>query len=670
MSVPASRRFRAKSRLTWTLAAVALAAFLLPWSSDSLVADEGEWLPEQIENFDMPALQARGLELSAKELWDGEKGLLSAAVQINGCSASFVSDQALIVTNHHCGFGAINAVSTVEQNYLHDGFISESLEEEIPAPGYRVSFVKGYEDVTAQMHAAAQSAGADPADQARAVARERRKLEQEDLGPNTSAIVVPYFEGREWRRILRTELRDIRLVYAPPRAVGEYGGETDNWMWPRHTGDFTFFRAYVAPDGSPADYSTDNVPYSPPRFLEVAPDGVNEGDLVMIMGYPGRTERYLSSIAVAARESYYYPMRRIVFGEVMDALEEAGQQSKELELQVQSTIKSYANAYKNADGMVWGLARNGVVKQKAEEEIAMREWIAADSGLQDKFGGVVDRLLALDLEEYDRQEKDFLLDQLRYRSSVVRGMIGRLQAGEEVEPTTLQEAKGLLASVDRRVLELLFTYADELPVTQRLSDYDQWRKDGGSADDPLGLAKSLLADLAEQQEFRMRVRGLRQQVGPLWIEMQELRRGKSFYPDANSTLRLSIATVKGYAPRDGVQHVPFTSVDGLIAKNQGGGDFDVPLPILSAVRQDSSLGKTTVCFLADGDTTGGNSGSPVVDGKGRLVGLNFDRVFENVSGDFGWNADRSRNISVDMQYVLWLMRDIWPAPRLLAEMGL
>ncbi len=670
MPASASRRFRAKSRLTWTLAAVALAAFLLPWSSDSLVADEGEWLPEQIENFDMPALQARGLELSAKELWDGEKGLLSAAVQINGCSASFVSDQALIVTNHHCGFGAINAVSTVETNYLHDGFISESLEQEIPAPGYRVSFVKGYEDVTAQMHAAAQSAGANPADQARAVARERNKLEQEDLGPNTSAIVVPYFEGREWRRILRTELRDVRLVYAPPRAVGEYGGETDNWMWPRHTGDFTFFRAYVAPDGSPADYSPENVPYNPPRFLEVAPDGVNEGDLVMIMGYPGRTERYLSSIAVAARESYYYPMRRIVFGEVIDALEEAGQQSEELELQVQSTIKSYANAYKNADGMVWGLARNGVVARKAEEEISLREWIAADSGLQDKFGGVVDRLLTLDLEEYDRQEKDFLLDQLRFRSSVVRGMVGRLQGGQEVEPTTLEEARGMLASVDRRVLELLFTYADKLPTGQRLTDYDQWRKDGGSADDPLGLAKSLLDDLAEQQEFRMRVRGLRQQVGPLWIEMQELRRGKSFYPDANSTLRLSIATVKGYAPRDGVQHAPFTTVDGLIAKNQGGGDFDVPLPILSAVRQDSSLGKTSVCFLADGDTTGGNSGSPVVDGKGRLVGLNFDRVFENVSGDFGWNADRSRNISVDMQYVLWLMRDIWPAPRLLAEMGL
>lgn len=670
MPAPASRRFLAKSPLAWTLVAATLAVFFLPFGGDRLVADEGEWLPEQIENFDMPALQARGLELSAKELWDGEKGLLSAAVQINGCSASFVSKQALIVTNHHCGFAAINAASTLENNYLHDGFISESLEQEIPAPGYRVSFVKGYEDVTAQMHAAAAEAGLDPAEQARAVAAERRKLEQEDLGPNTSAIVVPYFEGREWRRILRTELRDVRLVYAPPRAVGEYGGETDNWMWPRHTGDFSFFRAYVAPDGSPADYSAENVPYNPSRFLEVAPNGVEEGDLVMIMGYPGRTERYLSSVAVAARESYYYPMRRIVFGEVIAALEEAGQQNEELELRVQSTIKSYANGYKNADGMVWGLARNGVVTRKAEEEIEMREWIANDAGLQGRFGGVINRLLALDLEEYDRQEKDFLLDQLRYRSSVIRGMIQRLQRGEEVEAQTLEQARGELASVDRRVLNLLFGYADTLPVTQRLKDYDQWRKDGGSADDPRGLANSLLRDLNEQQAFRQRTQGLRQQIGPLWIEMQELRRGKSFYPDANSTLRLSIASVKGYAPRDGVQHFPFTSVDGLIAKNQGSGDFEVPLPILSAVRKDPSLGQTSVCFLADGDTTGGNSGSPVVDGKGRLVGLNFDRVFENVSGDFGWNAERSRNISVDMQYVLWLMRDIWPAPRLLAEMGL
>jgi len=665
-----SRRFLSPFRLTGMLLVAAAVAAVLLFGGPTAIADEGEWLPEQIEGFDMPALQARGLELSAKDLWDGEKGLLSAAVQINGCSASFVSASGLIVTNHHCGFAAINAASTVEHNYLQDGFNSSSLEQEIPAPGYRVSFVKGYQDVTDIMHEAAASAGSDPAAQARAVAAARRALEQEDLGADTSAIVVPYFEGREWRRILRTELRDVRLVYAPPRAVGEYGGETDNWMWPRHTGDFSFFRAYVGADGSPADYSADNVPYNPPRFLEVASEGIAEGDLVMILGYPGRTERYLSSIAVAARETYYYPMRRIVFGEVMAALEEAGQQSPELELQVQSAIKSYANAYKNADGMVWGLARNRVVDSKASDEEEIQVWLTGDEGLQSRFGDVLERLLAIDLKEYERQEKDFLLDQLRFRSSVVRGMIASLQRGEEVAAQTLEGARGLLASVDRRVLSLLFTYADKLPQEQRLADYDAWRVAGGSADDPLGLAQSLLSDLAEQQVFRERISGLRQQVGPRWIEMQELRRGKSFYPDANSTLRLSVATVKGYAPQDGVLHVPFTTVAGAIQKNRGEGDFIMPAPILEAVGGDPDLGKITVCFLADGDTTGGNSGSPVVDGKGRLVGLNFDRVFENVSGDFGWNADRSRNISVDMQYVLWLMRDIWPAPRLLAEMGI
>jgi hypothetical protein len=666
MSRTASRRL---PRRALPLLAVGALALLLPFAADPAVADEGQWLPEQIEDFDMTALQRRGLELSVDELWDGSQGLLSAAVQINGCSASFVSEQGLIVTNHHCGFGAINAASTVETNYLRDGFISASMEEEIPAPGYRVSYVTGYEDVTAEMHAAAADAGPDPAEQARAVAAKRAALAQAAAGPSTSAIVVPYFEGREWRRILRTELRDVRLVYAPPRSVGEYGGETDNWMWPRHTGDFAFFRAYVAPDGSPADFDQANVPYSPPRHLEVAPDGVDEGDLVMIMGYPGRTERYLSSIAVASRESYYYPMRRIVFGEVIDALEEAGRADPELELQVQTTIKRFANAYKNADGMVWGLARNKVVARKAEEEIAFREWIAADPGLAARFDGVLDRLLALDLEEFDRQEKDFLLDQLRFRSGVVRGMVDQAMRGEEVAATTLEEARGPLASVDRRVLELLFGYADALPPTQRLADYDAWRKAGGSADDPRGLAMSLLADLGEQQAFRDRIRGLRQQVGPQWIEAQELRRGRSFYPDANSTLRLSVATVKGYEPRDGVVHVPFTTVDGMIAKHTGEGEFDVPLPIRQAVQGMPANGATTVNFLADGDTTGGNSGSAVVDGKGRLVGLNFDRVFENVSGDFGWNADRSRNISVDMQYVLWLMRDIWPSPRLLAEMG-
>ena len=645
------------------LLAACAAALVLP---ALLPADEGEWLPEQLADLDFTPLHARGLELEATELWDGEQGLLSAAVQINGCSASFVSEQGLIVTNHHCGFAAINAASTLERNLLTDGFVSGSLEEEIPAPGYRVSFVRGYEDVTAQVHAAAEAAGDDPAARWRAVQTERRRLEQEAQGPTSSAIVVPYFEGREWRRILRTEISDVRLVYAPPRAVGEYGGETDNWMWPRHTGDFSFFRAYVAPDGTPRGYDAENVPYNPPRHLEVAPVGIEAGDLVMILGYPGRTERYLSSIAVAGRESWFYPRRHALFGAMIDAYEEAAASDPELSLAVQSRIKSFANVLKNAEGMVWGLARNRVVERKQQEEAEFRAWVAADAGRRARYGTVLDDLLALDLEEHGRLQHDFLLDGLSRR---VPGFARMLRMGEG-EQATLDELSGPLAGVDRAALHLLLQWARELPDGQRIAAFDAWQEQGAEEARLPELARALRPELAELARFRDAVAGRRMEVGALWISAQEEWRGARFYPDANSTLRVSFATVKEYAPRDGVLHTPLTTVDGAIAKHQDAGDFDMPDEIMQAVAADPTKGGIHVCFLADGDTTGGNSGSPVVNGKGQLVGLNFDRVFENVSGDFGWNAERSRNISVDMSYVLWLMREVWPAPRLLAEMGL
>ena len=504
--------------------------------------------------------------------------------------------------------------------------------------------MRGYEDVTAQIREAAAAAGDDPGERWRAVQEERRQLEREAQGPSTSAIVVPYFEGREWRRIWRTVLNDVRLVYAPPRSVGEYGGETDNWMWPRHTGDFTFFRAYVGKDGQPAAYAEDNVPYNPPRVLEVAGEGVEEGDLVMIMGYPGRTERYLSSVAVTGRESYYYPRRYELFDAVIQGYERAGAADAELMLQYQSAIKSYSNVLKNAAGMVWGLERNAVVERKLAEEEEFRAWVAADAGRRQRFGDVLDRLLALDLRVHERQEHDFVLNYLNF-------------------------LRRLPADVAEGPAELLFGWADALPEGQRIEVFDEWRDGGGGIDGIAELPRVLGPALREMSAFRDEIAGERMEVGALWIQAQEEWRGRTFYSDANSTLRVSFATVKGYVPRDGVIHTPHTTVDGAIRKDQGEGDFDMPEEILAAVAADPAKGGIHVCFLADGDTTGGNSGSPVVNGKGQLVGLNFDRVFENVSGDFGWNPERSRNISVDMSYVLWLMREVWPAPHLLAEMG-
>lgn len=639
---PRRIRPRRLPRAALCSAAVLLAAVL---RGGGATADEGQWLPEQIADLDLGALKKRGLKLSAKEIWDGEKGLLTAAVQINGCSASFVSDAGLIVTNHHCGFAAINAASTVERNLLEDGFVSASRDEEIPAPGYSVSFVRGYEDVTAEIHAAAGAAGDDPAARWRAVQAERQRLEREVQGEFESAIVVSYFEGREWRRIRRTVLRDVRLVYAPPRDVGEYGGETDNWMWPRHTGDFTFFRAYVAPDGSPAGYSAENVPYAPPRWLEIGTEGVEEQDLVMVLGYPGRTNRYATSIAVEAAESLYYPLRLRVFAGMIRLLEQDAAGDPEKELRYASRIKSLANVKKNAEGQIWGLERNAVAARKLEEEAAIRKWIAADRTRAKKWDGVLDQLLELDRADAARAQRDFLLGSLG----------GALRGGR---------AEG----VEAAIAEMLIGECAALPEGSRIVELQAWLE-GGREGGLEALSAALAAPMAELAEWRDATAGRRMDVAARWIEAQEQWRGTRFYPDANSTLRVSVASVKGYEPRDGVWHLPFTTVDGMLRKHTGEGEFDVPDAVIAAAEKDPAARNLRVCFLSDADTTGGNSGSPVVDGRGRLVGLNFDRVFENVAGDFGWNPERSRNVVVDFRYVLWLMRDVWPAPALLKEMG-
>ncbi|MCH2101950.1 MAG: S46 family peptidase [Planctomycetes bacterium] len=621
-------------------------------------ADEGQWLPEQLKGLDFAALKERGLELSAEEIWDGKEGLLSAAVNLNGCSASFVSENGLVVTNHHCGFSAINRVSTVDQNYLAEGFVAAGYEEEIPAPGMSVSYVTGYDDVTDAIHDVAEAAGDDPAERHRAVQRKRRQLERESKSEFSEARVVPYFDGRIWRRIHRVVLRDVRLVYAPPRMVGEYGGDTDNWMWPRHTGDFAFFRAYVSPEGAPAAYSEDNVPYLPPRHLEVSEEGATEGSFVMIMGYPGRTQRYLSSTAVAVRQEFFYPARLELYSTMIAGLEEEAAQSEEDELRLASTIKSLSNVEKNARGMIFGLDRNQVVVKKEHEEAEFQAWVDADSSRQKKYGNVLARLIELDESEAARMGKDFVLDNMRRSRTLSQA---RKMMNEEGA-----DGPGLLL-VDDPVRTVLFRIAGELSEEGRLMPFDLWMEEGNG--DLVALMRLLQPEYGEQRMFRDRQAGLRQEIGALWIEAQEGWRGQQFYPDANSTLRLSTASVKAYSPRDGVLHTPLTTVRGMLAKHTGEGEFDAPAEIFKAVSDDPSALDIPICFLADGDTTGGNSGSPVVDGKGRLVGLNFDRVFENVAGDFGWNSARSRNISVDIRYALWLMREVWPAPRLLKEMG-
>jgi hypothetical protein len=685
-----------------------------------LLPDEGQWLPTQVREMDWAALQKRGMKLSKDEFWHPEKGgVLSATVQINGCTASFCSKDGLLVTNHHCGFGAVSELSTPEHNYLRDGYAATSAETELPAPGMVASVLKRIEDVTAVVHAAQAGAKTD-LDRWSITQQTLSKLvrDGEKKEANTKCSVASFLEGKEYQLYYRTQIRDVRLVYAPPRAIGEFGGEVDNWEWPRHTGDFTFFRAYVAPDGNVRDYDKDNVPFKAEHILPVSTEGIRQGDLAIVMGYPGNTQRYKSSRAVATREGYVYPKRDEVLTQAIAVLEAAGKTSEQKGLEVSDRIKSLANVQKNAQGMVFGLHNNATVARKLREEEQFAAWIDADPERKTKWGSVLAELLAMDEAEAGTIEKDTMMwfasmlsDEMPLLAVLVEACAASAAAPEGRIPARLKDALGRpeidadYELVQRPMLRILLGEFAAMSKDQRLAGTETLRdaaavervladtKMGAAAErtelfgkgrealeqsaDPLVvIARGVAQERGEWQQRTRQRQGQMLDVGQRWIAAQEAFRGKSFYPDANSTLRVSIAECQGYVPRDGLVAVPHTTVAGLLQKEKGKEPFANPKALLAAAKDrmqsrwvDSKLGDVPVCFLINGDTTGGNSGSPVIDGSGRLIGLNFDRVFEAVAGDFGWNADRSRNVVVDIRYVLWVIESVFPSPRLLKELG-
>jgi hypothetical protein len=697
-----------------TLLATLAAVCLLP--------DEGQWLPTQIREMDWEALQRRGMQLSRDEFWHPERGgILSAAVQINGCTAAFVSDQGLLVTNHHCGFGAISALSTTESNYLTNGFAAADRASELPAPGMRAYVLKRIENVTDAVHEAQRGAENDFdrwSITQQTIASLVQKAEASEA--NTQCFVASFLEGKEYHLYYRTEIRDVRLVYAPPSAIGNFGGEVDNWEWPRHSGDFSFFRAYVAPDGAVREFASDNVPYRPEHFLAVSTEGVKEGDLTLIMGYPGRTQRYKSSRGVATQQTFVYPTRNRMLTATLEVLNSVAELSDERALALADRIKSLANVQKNAKGMIFGLEQNAVVHRKLLGEADLREWIGKDEGRRRKWGTVIDEMLAMDEEEASTIERDTLLGLTRWIAPDVAVLGALIDASRAVTreggvPPGLQQALGndaLGTDLELLQLPLLQVILDELASMSPAQGFpelaflgtdgldqtafeallrDTKMFDGkaradlfaagaaavaASTDPMIVIARTLAAELDQSGHRQQERLGKMLDVGRRWIEAQEAFRGKSFYPDANSTLRVSIAEVRGYEPRDGMIYMPQTTVGGVLQKERGEDPFASPPALLDAAKTryrtrwfDPRLHDVPVCFLTNGDTTGGNSGSPVIDGRGRLVGLNFDRVFEAVAGDFGWNPDRSRNIVVDVRYLLWVVEAVFPSPNLLQELG-
>lgn len=677
-------------------------------------------MPSQIPKLDQVALRDMGLRIDPRTLWSpADGGLMRAAVNLSGCSAGFLSDQGLLITNHHCAYGAIQAASAIEHDYLEDGLYAPTLADELPAKGATVKVLQSTEDVTAAIRAIVE-AQPDPAARVRAVDRARSEMvaDCETEHPGHSCQVAQFYNGHEYQLLRYLELLDVRLVYAPPSSIGNYGGEIDNWMWPRHAGDFTVLRAYVGPDGTPAEHAQDNVPYQPAKYFEVSAEGVAPGEFVGILGYPGQTNRYLPAVEVQRQLEQFLPARVQLYGAWIEVLERLSATDPAVKIKVAAKLRGLANRHKNSRGMIDGIRRNRLLAKRTAEDGKLEAWAAEQGGA---YTEVLPGIATLTDQKRESFERDFVLDNISRGANALGIAIdlvrrAREQAKPDLERRSAYQERSVRRlwedqqrrlrdydeTVDRQLMEVLFGRIDALPTEQRVTGFrtaDVPRVLRGtrvtdatfveeafdaadaealarSRDPMIMLASELVDALDERLERRDRQEGQMLELGPRYFEMLEQVRGGPVYPDANGTLRFSYASVQGYSPRDGLVATPQTTVAGQLAKHTGHEPFDLPAGVREAAAgapqtywSDPDLGDVPVDFLSNGDTTGGNSGSPVIDGQGRLVGLNFDRVWENIAGDYGYDVDRSRNVIVDVRYLLWVLDEVADAGPLLAELG-
>ncbi|WP_342380894.1 S46 family peptidase [Myxococcus stipitatus] len=704
------------------------------------LAGEGKWTPQQVLELDPAWLRAQGLQVPPKKLWDPQRGtgLLAGAVNVGGCTGAFISSTGLIITNHHCAYGLIQEHSSPERDLLTTGFLASERKDELPGKGARVQVPRSFTDVTAQVLAAVPE-GADDAARFKAIERKQKELVAEcEKRPATRCQVATFDGGVNYTLVDSVELLDTRLVYAPPRGVGEYGGEEDNWMWPRHTGDFAIIRAYTAPDGSSAPFNEKNIPHKAEFFFPLATEGVKPGDFVMVLGYPGRTYRALLAEEMAERQSRVYPRMRDVYGEAIRILEEEGEKDAAGKIAVASVLKGLHNGYKNAGGQLAGLKRGNIVEKQRQSEAEVAAWIAKKSanakGAATWTSAVKAReeLLAAQQANAKVFEREFLLGAAPRlaRGPAAAVTLARLAAERakpdmERRPEYMEreharikdrlerEQKNLFVPAEKRLLTAFVRRAQALGADERITAVDKHfgkafvEKDVAAKvdamyagtqvltlaermkmvtettaqlqarkDPMLAFGLDLAREMEEMDEAVDRRQGMALRLRPEWRKAVLAHAGKPVAPDANSTLRVTFAKVQGYAPRDGAVYTPQTTLAGMMAKNTGEDPFDVPERVAKVAEAkrygawlDRKLKDVPVNFLSDADTTGGNSGSPTVNGKGQLVGVNFDRVWENVANDFGYNPEVARNVNVDVRYVLWMLDQVENADVLLKELG-
>lgn len=694
-------------------------------------ADEGQWTPDQMATVG-EKLKELGFTVKADALWDenGDEtngGLLRAVVNLSGCSAAFVSPNGLVATNHHCAFASVQANSNPEHDYIKHGFVAKTLGEELEAKGSTVKVLRKVEDVTARMRGVIEAAADD---RARAVNAERERKAIVDAceasAPGLRCDVAAFDHGARFKLFHFVELTDVRLVYAPPSMVGEYGGEVDNWMWPRHTGDFALLRAYVKPDGSPAPFAADNVPYKPVQWLKPSTEGVKPGDPVAVLGYPGRTRRTIPAPEVMRQIEQVLPAIVDVYGEWLEILEKHAARDKAVEIKVAATKKSLFNRHKNSRGMLDGMAYMDTAKARTAERDAIAEKasdtdkatlteldeaVAAARAAHDRdmvLGTLVraplSLAIAIDLVRKEREAKKPDLERVesyreRNATRLWKQQEGRVRdfdleadvellafflarhaalPAEQQVPAVTKLTGGITGKRDA-FMDVARGLLEDSKLTEAKLLEASWKGEKGGVpknDAMLTLAQALVPAI-EQMEADAEARtGAELRLWPKWVAMLDGVRPQPRAPDANGTLRVSLASVRGYAKRDGSEQKPTSTLAEAVAKHTGKEPFDLPEPVRAKADAakttawaEPTLGDLQLCFLASGDTTGGNSGSPVVDGQGRLVGFNFDRVWENIAGDYAYDIRHSRNIVADVRFLFWMLDAVHDAGPILEELG-
>ncbi len=724
-------------RLSGLTVAIALATAPLAGAVGAAHAGEGMWVPQQLPEI-AGALKKAGLKVNAKQLANLTGDPMGAVVSLGGCTASFVSPQGLVVTNHHCAYGAIQLNSTAEKNLIRDGFNAATPSAELSAgPNARIYALDSIQDVTRQVQAAI-AAAPDPLARTNALeSLEKQLVATCEAEAGYRCRLYSFAGGNTYRLFRNLEITDVRLVYAPPASIGNYGGEIDNWMWPRHTGDFSFYRAYVGKDGKPAAFAADNVPYRPKQFLKLADQPLGVGDFVMVAGYPGSTSRYALASDFEATAGWTYPVVGGHYRHLVALVEAAGRKNPDIAVKYASTVRSWQNAMKNYDGQLDGFKRIGATQAKQADEAIMLAWLRQQGKKGEAALAAHDRLVELGEEARANRERDLVFGQLRstgamgaatqlYRLSIERAKPDA-QREQGYQQRDLPSLEGGLKQMERRYdpkmdRELQAYWLREyskLPASQRVAAVDAWLgADGGKAIDEKAVKRTLdklaktdlrLADrrmallsadratfeaskdpalqfavaimptvLKLEQEGKTRA-GDALVARPVYLQAvadHKQSQRQSVYPDANSSLRITFGNVTGYTKTDGSKQVPFTRLEEVAAKATGTAPFDAPPALLEAIKakrygglEDKRLGTVPVNFLSDLDITGGNSGSPVLDARGRLVGLAFDGNWESVSSNWVFDPAMTRMIAVDQRYMRWIMQEVFPAPQLLQELG-